>query len=328
MKGRAVGAVLIAAAAILALAAPILAPSRPHEQWPRFLNAPPTMVHVSDNDGWHAPFIYRLVLTNQLEQRYEQDRSTRIPLVWFQYGRLLHSADDRQTPLLLLGADSYGRDVFSRLLYGARISLALSVGAALGALVLGAFVGGTAGYSGGIVDDALMRTSDFVIVLPATYVALALRSALPLVLPTPAVFALLSGIFAILGAPIVARGVRAIVRSERQLDYATAALSIGSTRMRVLVRHLLPATRGFLGVQLTLLVPAFIIAEATLSYLGFGFPEPTASWGTMLHEASSVTTLARFPWLLSPGIAILLLTLGVNLWLADRGDRADCTRYN
>jgi len=328
MNVRAVGATLIALAAGLALAAPVIAPSTGQEHWPGFLNAPPTPIRTFDGDGWHAPFIYRLVRTNQLEQRYEQDRATRIPVVWFSNGRLLRSADDLQTPLLLLGADSYGRDVFSRLLYAARISLALSIGAALGALIIGAAVGGVAGYAGGLADDALMRASDFVIVLPATYVALALRSALPLVLPTAAVFILLTTIFAILGAPIVARGVRAIVRSERQLDYAVAAVSLGGARTRVLVRHLLPATRGFLGVQLTLLVPAFILAEAALSYVGFGFPEPTATWGTMLHEAASVSTFVRFPWLLSPGIAIFLLTLGVNLWLDDRGDRVDFTRYN
>jgi peptide/nickel transport system permease protein len=96
----------------------------------------------------------------------------------------------------------------------------------------------------------------------------------------------------------------------------------------VLVRHLLPASRGFLAIQLTLLVPAFVIAEATLSYVGFGFPAQTASWGAMLHEAANISTFSRFPWLLSPAIAIFLLTLGVNLWLADRGDHAVYTRYN
>jgi len=328
MSARAVGAALIAFAVVLAVAAPVLAPSDGQEAFSGFLNAPPTRIHVRDRDGWHAPFIYRLVLANQLEQRYDQDRNIRIPIVWLHGGRLARSAAEQQTPLLLLGADSYGRDVFSRLLYGARISLALSIGAALGALLLGALIGGAAGYSGGIVDDALMRASDFVIVLPATYVALVLRSALPLVLPTPTIFMLLTGIFAVLGAPIVARGVRAIVRTERQLDYATAAVSLGCTHTRMLLRHLLPASRGFLAVQLTLLVPAFVIAEATLSYVGFGFPEQTASWGTMLHEAANITTFSRFPWLLSPGIAIFLLTLGVNLWLAERSDHADYTRYN
>jgi peptide/nickel transport system permease protein len=152
-------------------------------------------------------------------------------------------------------------------------------------------------------------------VLPAIYVALALRAALPLVLAPRTVFLLLAGIFAIVGAPFFARGVRAIVRSERQLDYAAAASSLGAGHARVLVRHLLPAARGFMAVQLTMLVPAFIIAEATLSYVGLGFPDPMASWGTMLRDASNVRVFADFPWLLSPALAMFLVVFALNLVL-------------
>jgi peptide/nickel transport system permease protein len=129
------------------------------------------------------------------------------------------------------------------------------------------------------------------------------------------VFLLLAGIFAIVGAPFFARGVRAIVRSERQLDYAAAASSLGAGHARVLVRHLLPAARGFMAVQLTMLVPAFIIAEATLSYVGLGFPDPMASWGTMLRDASNVRVFADFPWLLSPALAMFLVVFALNLVL-------------
>jgi peptide/nickel transport system permease protein len=238
-----------------------------------------------------------------------------VPLEWFAGGRLVRSSDDGRAPLLLLGADSFGRDVFSRLLYGARVSLGLAAASALGALLLGAAVGALAGYVGGTADDALMHVSDFVLVLPAIYVALALRAALPLVLAPRTVFLLLAGIFAIVGAPFFARGVRAIVRSERQLDYAAAASSLGAGHARVLVRHLLPAARGFMAVQLTMLVPAFIIAEATLSYVGLGFPDPMASWGTMLRDASNVRVFADFPWLLSPALAMFLVVFALNLVL-------------
>jgi peptide/nickel transport system permease protein len=216
-------------------------------------------------------------------------------------------------PLFLLGADSYGRDVFSRLLHGARISLGLSLVAAAGALLVGALVGGVAGYAGGVLDDLLMRGSDFVLVLPAMYVALALRSVLRLVLPPFEVFVLLAGIFAVVGAPFIARGVRAIVRSEKQLDYGVAAVSLGASHLRVLLRHLLPAARGFIVVEIVMLVPAFIVAEATLSYVGLGFPDPVASWGTMLHDASANLAFADFPWLLSPAAAMFLVVLGLNL---------------
>jgi peptide/nickel transport system permease protein len=160
-----------------------------------------------------------------------------------------------------------------------------------------------------------------VLVLPAMYVALALRSVLPLVLAPRSVFLILAGIFAIVGAPFFARGVRAIVRSERLQDYAVAATSLGASHARILTRHLLPAARGFMVVQITMLVPAFIIAEATLSYVGLGFPDPTASWGTMLHDASNVRVFADFPWLLSPAAAMFLVVLALNLVL----ERTDIT---
>jgi peptide/nickel transport system permease protein len=140
---------------------------------------------------------------------------------------------------------------------------------------------------------------------------------LPLVLAAHTVFLLLSVIFAVVGAPFIARGVRAIVRSERQLDYASAARALGASDVRVLGRHLQPAARGFIIVEIKMLVPAFIVAEATLSYVGLGFPEPVASWGSMLHDASNVRVFADFPWLLSPAVAMFLVVLGLNLLLQD-----------
>jgi peptide/nickel transport system permease protein len=313
---RGLGVTLVALALLAAVTAPIVAPNPVDAHFAGLLNAPPTIVRVAGEDhAWHAPFIYRWRLVSQLEQQYEEDRSARAALAWFSGGRLVGSPD-QAAPLLLLGTDSYGRDVFTRLLFGARTSLGLAVTAALGAMFAGAVLGGLAGFAGGMTDDVVMRATDFVMVLPAIYVALALRSVLPLVLTAPQVFALLAAIFAVVGAPFVARGVRAIVRSERRLDYASAAQALGASDLRLLTRHLLPAAGGFIAVQMTLLIPAFIIGEATLSYVGLGFPDPVASWGTMLHDASSnIRVFADFPWLLSPAAAMFLVVLGVNLVL-------------
>ena len=130
---------------------------------------------------------------------------------------------------------------------------------------------------------------------------------------------MLTGIFAVLGWPIVARGTRAIVIAERHREYVEAARAVGASPVRLLLRHLLPAASGFLAAQLSLLVPAFILAEATLSYVGFGFPLDTATWGTMLPEAGNVLLLADVPWLLAPVAAIFLTVLAINLLVQATG---------
>jgi peptide/nickel transport system permease protein len=130
---------------------------------------------------------------------------------------------------------------------------------------------------------------------------------------------MLSVIFAIFGWPVVARGVRAIVATERSREYADAARAAGAGGVRILLRHLLPAARGYITTQATLLFPAFVLAEATLSFVGLGFPAPTPTWGTMLQEASNVSLLGSAPWTLSPAVAIFVVVLGINLLVQGSG---------
>lgn len=321
-RGTQVGGALLIAIAIVAATAPFLAPHDPGEQFADYIYAPPMRPHVMDDQGrWHAPFIYPLRLVSRLDRAYEEDRSRRVPLIWFTPGTLVNSQDP-QIPWLLCGADALGRDIFARVLRGASLSLAISATAAAGALFLGALVGAMAGFHGGRVDDVLMSIADFVLVLPVIYVVVVLRASMPLVLSTSKVFWTMTAVMSLAGWPYVARGVRSVVAAERRREYAEAAHAIGAGWLRILLRHLLPAAGGFLAVQGTLLVPVFILAEATLSFAGLGFAEPTPSWGVMLHEASRAPILAEAPWLLTPAGAIFLTVLALNLAAAP-ADGAD-----
>jgi peptide/nickel transport system permease protein len=308
-----VGWVLVAAIVMTSAAAPLIAPNDVSRQFRDLGYAPPMPPRLIDAEGrWHAPFVYPLRLADRLERRYEEDRTTRVPLRWFSGGVLVSTADAR-VPWLPLGADALGRDVLARVLRGAQLSLGVAALAVFGALCIGAFVGAVAGFAGGRLDDALMRVADFVLVLPAIYVVLALRASMPLVLSTAQVFWTVACVLALAGWPYPARGVRAVIAAERSKEYSEAARASGASRVRILVRHLMPATRGFLLGQATLLLPAFILAEATLSFVGLGFLEPVPSWGVMLQEAARVGALVEAPWLLAPAAAIVITVLAVHL---------------
>ncbi len=294
--------VLVGLAIAVMTVAPWLAPYDAATRFPDHQNAPPMRVHLDAGGLYAVP----LRLVDRLEQRFEPMAGGRAPLPW---------AADLGEPVFLLGADGFGRDVLSLLLHGARPSLGLALAATLGALTLGAMLGAWAGMAGGRVDAAIASTGDVLLVLPMLYAVIALRAALPLVLPLGTAVLTLTGIFVLLGWPRVSRGVRAIVRAEAGRDHVAAARALGASPWRVLTRHLLPACSGFLAVQTALAVPAFVLAEATLSYVGLGFPDGVPSWGLALRDAATVTALTRTPWLLAPAAAIFAVVFVTNLML-------------
>jgi peptide/nickel transport system permease protein len=294
-------AVAFALLALVAVAAPWLAPYDAGRQFSSYPYAPPMRPHLVDAEGrWHWPFAYPIHAVDLIERRYAEDRTRRL------------TSTAGAEPWFLLGSDGIGRDGLSRVLVGARLSLGVALLSTLFALIIGAALGAAAGYAGGWVDAVLMRAADFGIVLPGIYVVLALRGALPLVLTEAQVFVALAAVLTFVGWPSVARGVRGIVLVERRSEYAEAARALGAGSWRVIGRHLLPATRGFLAVQATVLVPAFIMAEATLSFVGLGFAVPTPSWGLMLQDAAAVRIAADAPWLLAPAAAIFLTVLVIH----------------
>jgi peptide/nickel transport system permease protein len=311
-RARLAGAVMLAIVAGSAALAPIVTPHGPIQQFAGMENAPPMLPHIRGGDGRvHAPFVRPLVLADRLERRFAPT-GVEQPLQWLRDGVLL-SIDEANGPWLPLGGDPLGRDVLARLLYGARVSLALAAAASVGALLIGVLLGGIAGFAGGRLELALMALADFVLVLPAIYVALALRASLPLVLSAAQVFWTLVLVLSAAGWPLFARGVRAIVSSERRKEYAEAAYAAGATPLRILLRHLLPATGTFVGITATMMVPAFLITEGTLTLVGLGFPVPTATWGAMLRDAWHGAALTEAPWLMAPAATIVLTVFALHL---------------
>lgn len=295
---------LLVVLATCAVVVPWLAPYDPGTVHRGYWHAPPMWPRAATGFAIHP-----VVLEDRIEQRFAVDLTRTVPWPWA-------SADE---PVFLLGADRSGRDVLSRLLAGARVSLGLGVLGVLGTVGIGMAVGLWAGARGGLRDDLVMRVADFVLVLPLLYVVLVLRAVLPLVLPPGLIFLLMLAIFVAVGWPVIAKVARGIVRREQAQEYVLAARAAGAGTGAILWRHLLPPCVGPVAVQASLLLPAFILAEATLSYVGLGFPDTVPTWGTMLREAADVNDIARFPWTLAPAAAIFLVTLVTNVALQPVG---------
>ncbi|HQQ17658.1 MAG TPA: ABC transporter permease, partial [Fervidobacterium sp.] len=214
--------------------------------------------------------------------------------------------------LNIFGADSYGRDVWSRIIFASRVSLTIGfIGLAV-TLALSLLFGGIAGFYGGLVDELIMRICEILMAIPGFYLLLLLRAVLPVDLPSSQTYMLLIFILAFLGWPGRARIVRGQILAERQREYVEAAIALGYPDMRIMWRHIIPNLATYLIVSSTLSIPGYILGEAGLSYLGLGIREPSASWGNMLTAAQDVYILENAPWLLIPGAFIFIVVLAFN----------------
>lgn len=285
---------------------------------------PPMKMHMVDSHGhFHfRPFLYSVRLRDgSFDQPGESTEGIDIvPLHFFVTGapyRLfaivpsrIHLFGAQATRIYLLGSDAYGRDQLSRILYGGQTSLLAGlIGAAL-TLLVGVLIGATAGYYGGWRDGLLMRAAELFLALPWLYLLFALRAFLPLsVSPVQSFFVIVLVIGAV-GWARPARLVRGVVLSVKERDFVRAARGFGATDGYLLRRHILPETSSVILTQAAILVPQFVLAEMTLSFLGLGVPEPTPSWGGLLASLQQYSVLVSYWWMYLPALAIVPFFLG------------------
>ena len=258
-----------------------IAPYDYAQQHRDFPFAPPSRLHFRDAAGrFHLrPFIYGIAQDSPGGE-YREDPGRVYPVDFFKGGRLFGVA--QPGVLYLWGSDGLGRDVFSRVLYGGRISLLTGLVAALLSLALGLFCGTLAGFHGGWVDSLLMRGGELFLALPWLYLLLGVRAFLPLHISTTQAFFLLVAIIGTVGWVRPARIVRGVVLSARERGFVLAARGFGASAGYLMRRHILPLTWSVVLTQATVLIPRYVVAEVTLSFLGLGVSEPVPSWGNML----------------------------------------------
>jgi peptide/nickel transport system permease protein len=235
----------------------------------------------------------------------------------------LFGTGDKNYPVFLFGADQFGRDIFSRLLYGSQISLSIGVVGIFLSFTFGLIIGGVSGYFAGATDTVIMRFCELIMSIPALYLIISLRATFPPDMSSSQVYAMIIIILSCIGWASMARVIRGMTLSLREQQFVLAARALGQSNFKIIVRHILPNTLSYVIVAATLSVPYYILGEVVLSFLGVGIQEPQASWGNMLTAAEDVQYLQNYPWLLAPSAAIFITVLAFNFLGDGLRDAAD-----
>jgi peptide/nickel transport system permease protein len=340
--------VVLIVAYLVALFCEFVAPYDSNRYDPRWVLAAPMQLHFVDQEGqFHLqPFVYGLKSKRDLETLamvVVPDDSRTYPVrlfvrgdpyeLWGLFAADLHlfgitkSADVRESPedqmLYLFGADELGRDNLSRIIYGGRISLSIGLVGVFLSLIFGVILGGISGYYGGLPDLIIQRVIELLRSLPAIPLWLTLAAALPPTWSSIRIYFGITIILSLLGWTGLARVVRGRFLALREEDFIVAALLSNATRMRIILRHMVPSFASHLIASLTLSIPAMIMAETALSFLGLGLQPPIVSWGVLLQSAQNLRSVVLAPWLLMPGLFVVIVVLAFNFMGDGLRDAAD-----
>jgi len=321
------GVAILAGLYLIAILSDLIGPYSYLEQVRGEPSAPVSSIHFFDDEGnFRRPFIYALKLGDPRLLNYDEIKTRAYPIRFLVRGSEYHlfglirtnihvfgietDIDDSSPPYVrLLGADQLGRDNLSRLLRGMRFSLLVTPAGASIALLLGLMIGGVSGYAGKSIDMAIMAVTDTVIALPALILIIAARAAFPLELSATMAATMLVLIFGLTGWGEMARLVRGLVVSLRSREFVLAARVGGATEVGILIRHILPNIAQPVLIQATLMLPAFLLTEVAMSFLGVGLQEPEPSLGNMLGAAADLIQIQQRPLGLIAPVAVIMLFL-------------------